>query len=910
MLSTENRRTTISLVVLTVLAAPAFILLAATRAEAQTKKPEANAYYNAERVVLGSSHRGSKVDVSGSGFFTDFTDNVRIEKAVPELQLSDTQSSGRLWRLMSGSSAAGSFNVYDHNAGAYRLTIDTSGNVGIGTTSPDSPLHVGNGPAMTAGWNRSVNLHATYPVAVFNSAATRWAGIGYDYTTAMRFWVNATSNDVPGTGLNAMTILNGGNVGIGTGNPYTRLHVSGGDISVDANQGIRKAGDNWIIGYSNSLPGIIIGSGTTSDQVAINSGGSERFRILTNGSIGIGTNAPGYKLEVNGEINATGLRINGTPISSGGSQWSGSGSIFYNGGNVGIGTTSPGNLLHVSTSLSADADLLKLEDTNLNSNLVGLMFKSVSGPTAALRAKYTNPASTTATELQFFTNPTGGNNNLTPRMVINGSGNIGIGTTGPANKLHLATTTDADGLVVSNSTTVNGTRAAIYLSTLNATPAMGNVSIEAMSVASAYPDMVFRTAGISAVNAIGTERMRITSNGNVGIGRNDVSYRLDVYGPSGDYPGRVASPDGFLLFGPANTGWSYFTTDRPRFYFNTAITVDTGEIGSYNEDLSLQTSGITRLTINNSTGNVGVGKAPDLSYKLDVNGEINATGLRINGTSISGSHWTGTGSISYNDGNVGIGTISPGTKLEVSGQGRFNPGASFSAIDTGWAAAFGYSAGNWGVRLGATGGQGVIQVAQNTTPYDLTVQPYGGNVGIGTTAPAEGYKLDVNGKTKVTGNLNIAAGNGEPGNIVAAGTIFAKYQDLAEWVESSEQLAAGTVVVLDSTKSNHIVSSSQSYDTRVAGVISAQPGIALGEKSDTKVLVATTGRVKVKVDASKGPIHIGDLLVTSDVPGVAMKSEPVELAGRKMHMPGTLIGKALEPLEKGSGEILVLLSLQ
>lgn len=61
----------------------------------------------------------------------------------------------------------------------------------------------------------------------------------------------------------------------------------------------------------------------------------------------------------------------------------------------------------------------------------------------------------------------------------------------------------------------------------------------------------------------------------------------------------------------------------------------------------------------------------------------------------------------------------------------------------------------------------------------------------------------------------------------------------------------------------------------MAGVISEQPGIALGEKSDGKVLVATTGRVRVKVDASKGPIDIGDLLVTSDVPGMAMKSEPI-----------------------------------
>src|SRR5260370_33585486 len=74
--------------------------------------------------------------------------------------------------------------------------------------------------------------------------------------------------------------------------------------------------------------------------------------------------------------------------------------------------------------------------------------------------------------------------------------------------------------------------------------------------------------------------------------------------------------------------------------------------------------------------------------------------------------------------------------------------------------------------------------------------------------------------------------------------------------------------------------------------------------------VATTGRVLVNVDATNGPIHIGDLLVTSDIPGGAMKSEPITIGNRKMHMLGTLIGKALEPLEKGSGKILALLSPQ
>jgi hypothetical protein len=129
-------------------------------------------------------------------------------------------------------------------------------------------------------------------------------------------------------------------------------------------------------------------------------------------------------------------------------------------------------------------------------------------------------------------------------------------------------------------------------------------------------------------------------------------------------------------------------------------------------------------------------------------------------------------------------------------------------------------------------------------------------------------------------------------------------------VPSKKDLAPGTVVVLDASVGNAVMASHRSYDTSVAGVVSEQPGIILGEEGTEKEQVATTGRVRVKVDASRGPIAVGDLLVTSDKPGYAMRSTPIDIGGALIHRPGTIVGKALESLARGEGEILVLLSLQ
>ena len=309
------------------------------------------------------------------------------------------------------------------------------------------------------------------------------------------------------------------------------------------------------------------------------------------------------------------------------------------------------------------------------------------------------------------------------------------------------------------------------------------------------------------------------------------------------------------------------------------------------------------------------------------------------------AQWQSNGTnVYYNGGNVGIGTSSPGDRLGINGNiingggitidtpgnSKYRIGTLGSTIPD-WGgqfinAKYNEGAENW--TLDDTGlNAGFFKLdARNNHPtsgkeiafYRMPAGPNpradslwtaiaqfkldtgnilfattSGSVGIGITTPSAAKKLHVVGDVQIDGN------------------IAAKYQDVAEWVVSSQRLPAGTVVILNPHEIDQVLASSTAYDTSVAGVVSDRPGLLLGEAGANKVKVATTGRVKVKVDAGKMGIKIGDLLVTSNRPGVAMKSTPLNLGGASLHRPGTLIGKALEPLKGGAtGEILVLLSLQ
>ncbi|MBI3603924.1 MAG: fibronectin type III domain-containing protein [Nitrospirae bacterium] len=332
-----------------------------------------------------------------------------------------------------------------------------------------------------------------------------------------------------------------------------------------------------------------------------------------------------------------------------------------------------------------------------------------------------------------------------------------------------------------------------------------------------------------------------------------------------------------------------------------------------------------------TTGNVGIGTTSPSSRLHVLDNTNNGTALKIVQTNATASNGltiqtqttsagdaalyvtpgggTIPGLIVRNSGNVGIGTTGParslhvygttGNLLKIENNGTGNAVMEIQSDNNAQTAVnFLDSAGS---------AQGQIAYYQGTANNYMRFTTLGtermridssGNVGIGgAPSTIATTKLQVTGDANFTGT-------------VTGGNIVANYQDVAEWVPSPAPLASGTVVILDMEHNNQVIASTHAYDTKVAGVISEMPGLLLGVAGENKVKVATTGRVRVKVDASKSAIKVGDLLVTSDKPGVAMVSQPVDVNGVSMHRPGTIVGKALEPLAEGEGEILVLLSLQ
>jgi hypothetical protein len=119
-------------------------------------------------------------------------------------------------------------------------------------------------------------------------------------------------------------------------------------------------------------------------------------------------------------------------------------------------------------------------------------------------------------------------------------------------------------------------------------------------------------------------------------------------------------------------------------------------------------------------------------------------------------------------------------------------------------------------------------------------------------------------------------------------------------------LEPADVVSLDPS-TDRIVRSHIPNDVLVVGVISSKPAVLLNVDHDTPnenaFPVALCGRVPCKVVDENGAIRKGDLLTSSSIPGHAMRAQPIDIGGETFYRPGTIIGKAFEPMESASGVI-------
>jgi hypothetical protein len=122
-----------------------------------------------------------------------------------------------------------------------------------------------------------------------------------------------------------------------------------------------------------------------------------------------------------------------------------------------------------------------------------------------------------------------------------------------------------------------------------------------------------------------------------------------------------------------------------------------------------------------------------------------------------------------------------------------------------------------------------------------------------------------------------------------------------------EAIEPGTVMVINDEGS--LQASHDAYDRRVAGVVSGagdfKAAIMLGQKQQgNRVPIALLGKVYCKVDARYAPVQVGDLLTSSPTPGHAMKAHD------PLRAFGSVIGKALRPLQAGQELVPILIALQ
>ena len=337
-------------------------------------------------------------------------------------------------------SSAGKLSLYSTALSADALTIDTSGNVGIGTTSPQSQLQVAGGIQLgddTATCPGASNIKVgtlRYNTGVLQvCSASGWVAVDSGSGTLsggtsgyLGVWSGTTSMGLSSTAANQQLFWDGTNhrLGIGTVAPLVKLHVSGtsNDAAVLVTGSSTSAGSSYLADNDiNSR--LIVG------MVASAAANTNTLLIPNSGKLGT-TGAGGLHIA---SVNAAGIMT----FITGGAAFSNERMRIDATGNVGIGTTSPNARLEVAAS-SPSIRLKDTAATTASNALAGILsFRD----SADAEYGWIGDGSGTSNNMALYSG-TGSAQLLTSsgNLTLLSGGNVGIGTTAPFERLEVAQT--------------------------------------------------------------------------------------------------------------------------------------------------------------------------------------------------------------------------------------------------------------------------------------------------------------------------------------------------------------------------------------------------------------------------------------------------------------------------------------
>lgn len=660
------------------------------------------------------------------------------------------------------------------------LTIDSSGNIGIGDTTPPSKLSI-----VTSTNGKGIqfnNVLSNRKIIMYETANNDHQYHGFGVGAAIfRYQIESTGSShvfyaatSASSSTELMRIAGSGSVGIGTNAPSNQLHVYG-NVNSQVALNIHNANSGQFafpilrITNNNNQCYIFLNSSTRGDDGGANTAtfrnenGDLRLQsgpsvgntqnglhIKTDGNVGIGINAPSSLLHVNGTITSTEFKGSGASLSNLNASYITSGSLdkarlppalnvatnaqtvtITSSGNVGIGETVPSVKLHVNGDILSmgtvtASNLIVLGDTVLlnttTSNTEQLFVVNAgSGPALKVVQSGATPIA------EFYDTDVSG---ASPVVTIANSGYVGIGTSIPTTALHI------EGVTTSTSFSGSGAN----LTSLDASAiSSGTLNNARLPSAIAVSTLAGDGASLSNLNA------SLITSGTLDTARLPSSFSGNGASLSNLNASYITSGTLNNAYLPSTISVSNLAGDGASLSNLNATLITSGTLANARLPSAFSVNTTNTSIYVNANGNVGI-QTSSAIRNFHVEGDINFTGSLYQNNvlfSSGSSQWTtASTNIYYTTGNVGVGTSSPLSRLHVDGNtamiGNVGIGTTVALART-------------HVYFNSTTGDAFRvddEIAPDLTPFIIR---HDGNIGIGTHTPS--HKLHVQGNIMFTGDL-------------------------------------------------------------------------------------------------------------------------------------------------------------